>query len=130
MAAHTKGPWRVEEGTTLIWGACNPDDSSTYGMGYPIIECRISPASQWAVTKGPKSGEGEANAHLTAAAPDLLEALFACEKQAEEVRLILIGHLNEPERTAFWKAINIREFARAAIAKATASTPTREGGEA
>lgn len=34
---HTPLPWRVEQGTDLIWGACNPDDDSTYGMGYPIV---------------------------------------------------------------------------------------------
>ncbi len=34
---YTKGPWRVEEGTTLIWGDCNPEDTSSYGMGYPSL---------------------------------------------------------------------------------------------
>lgn len=71
MIAHTKGPWRVEEDTTLIWGNCNPDDHSTYGMGYPIAECRTTPTA-W---KGsaPYADEGEANARLMATAPDLLE---------------------------------------------------------
>lgn len=73
---HTAGPWRVEEGTTLIWGACDPDDTTDYGMGYPIIECRITPISYgWA--KGPNADEGEANARLVAAAPELLEAIKA-----------------------------------------------------
>lgn len=57
-------------------------------------------------------------AMLIASAPELLEALYACEKQAEAARLILITRLGEPEREAFWKAMNIREFARGAIAKA------------
>ena len=74
MSEHTPDPWRVEAGTTLIWGACNAQDLSTYGMGYPIVECRISPErSSWA--KGPSEAEGEANAHLIAAVPDLLAAL-------------------------------------------------------
>lgn len=45
----------------------------------------------------------------------LREALEACEQQAESIRLIFINHLEEPERSAFWKAVNIREFARAAL---------------
>lgn len=69
----TAGPWRVEDGTTLIWGACT-EDPSTYGMGYPIAECRITPTNPtWA--KGPDDDEGIANAHLIAASPDLYEAL-------------------------------------------------------
>lgn len=70
---HTPGPWRVEAGTTLIWGNCNPDDHSTRGMGYPIAEARINPSGNWST--GPYADEGEANARLIAAAPDLLEAL-------------------------------------------------------
>lgn len=69
----TPGPWRVEQDTTLIWGACNPDDRTTWGMGYPIAECRITPA-QWKA-KRPDADEGEANAHLISAAPDMYEAL-------------------------------------------------------
>lgn len=70
---HTPGPWRVEEGTTLVWGACNPDDTYSYGMGYPIAEARISPCSSWA--KGPSVDDGIANARLIAAAPEMLKAL-------------------------------------------------------
>jgi hypothetical protein len=73
MSGHTPGPWRVEEGTTLIWGKCNPDDQSTFGMGYPITLCQITPSGSWA--KGPDADEGKANAHLIAAAPDLLDQL-------------------------------------------------------
>lgn len=72
---HTKGPRRVEQGTTCIWGACDPNDMSTHGMGYPIAACRITPSANWA--KGPDHDSGEANAHLMASAPDLLEALEA-----------------------------------------------------
>jgi hypothetical protein len=75
----TPGPWRVEQDTTLVWGNCNADDSSNYGMGYPIAECRITPANPlWA--KGPDHNEGEANAHLISTAPELYEALIAARK--------------------------------------------------
>ena len=36
----TPGPWRVEQDTSLIWGGCNPDDDTTFGMGYPMAEMR------------------------------------------------------------------------------------------
>lgn len=72
MSKHTPGPWRVEENTTLIWGDCNTDDHSTRGMGYPIAEARINPSGNWST--GPYADEGEANARLIAAAPDLLAA--------------------------------------------------------
>lgn len=76
QSKHTPGPWRLEQDTTLVWGACDPDDSSDRGMGYPIAECRISPTSHlWA--KEPKLDEGEANARLIAAAPKLKDALTA-----------------------------------------------------
>lgn len=75
----TPGPWRVEQGTTLVWGACNRDDQSNYGMGYPIAECRITPSSSWA--KGPNADEGEANAHLIAAAPDMLDFIRQIAKR-------------------------------------------------
>lgn len=71
----TPGPWRIEDETTLVWGACNPDDTSSYGMGYPITECRTTNISSWA--KGPDAEEGIANARLIAAAPDMYEALEA-----------------------------------------------------
>lgn len=57
---YTPTPWRVEAGTTLIWGDCNPDDNSTRGMGYPIAECRITPSGNWST--GPYADEGAANA--------------------------------------------------------------------
>lgn len=80
---HTKGPWRVEEGTTLIWGDCNPDDNSSYGMGYPIAECRLTPSGSWA--RGPrKYEEAEANARLVAAAPDLLHFVEKVRDYARE----------------------------------------------
>ncbi len=72
-AKHTPGPWRIEEGTTLVWGHCNSDDLSDRGMGYPIAEARITPISNWALGR-PDADAGEANARLIAAAPDLMEA--------------------------------------------------------
>lgn len=79
---HTPGPWRVEESTTLIWGRCDPDDKTTYGMGIPVAEVRLG-STRW---NGPTIGwnEAEANARLIAAAPEMLEALakMVCEYDA------------------------------------------------
>lgn len=71
----TPGPWRVEEGTTLVWGACNPDDRSTYGMGYPITQARVRLGSASEYASEFREDEGEANARLIAAAPELYGAL-------------------------------------------------------
>ncbi len=81
-AKHTPGEWRVEQGTTLIWGDCNPDDQTNYGMGYPIAECRLTPSASWA--KGPrKVEEAQANAaHIVRCVNShdaLVEALEALE---------------------------------------------------
>jgi hypothetical protein len=63
---HTPGPWRVEQNTTFIWGACNPDDPTTRGMGFPIAYARmVSSDREIGVIS-----EAEANARLIAAAPD------------------------------------------------------------
>lgn len=113
----TPGPWRVENGTTMVWGHCNPDDNSTRGMGYPIAEARINPSGNWST--GPYSDEGEANAHLIAAAPDLYEALAGARDYVagdlQERKEIYrgyenLGHIDQVEREL--KAID------AALAKA------------
>lgn len=64
-AQFTPGPWRVEDGTTLVWGACNSADH--YGMGYPVTSA-MKYGSEF------REDEAEANARLIAAAPELYEA--------------------------------------------------------
>lgn len=70
---HTPEPWRIEEGTTLIWGACDPDDQSTHGMGYPITDCRTTPSGKWA--KGPDVEAGAANASRIVACVNALAGI-------------------------------------------------------
>jgi len=68
-AQHTPGPWRLEEGTNLVWGACNPDDTTSYGMGMPVAEAKVE------LNKTYDWEQSCVNARLIAAAPDLLDAL-------------------------------------------------------
>jgi hypothetical protein len=71
--AATPGPWRVEKDTNLVWGACDPDDQSSNGMGYAIAPCYTLAASY---AKGPTEYEGLANAqHIATFNPRTAEAL-------------------------------------------------------
>ncbi|WNV09993.1 hypothetical protein [Tardiphaga sp. 709] len=71
MAEHTPTPWRVERGTDLIWGACNPDDMTTYGMGYAIV---CGTTSSYTGGK-PSIDEREANADFIIKACNSHDAL-------------------------------------------------------
>lgn len=106
-AKHTPGPWRVEGGTTVVWGACNPDDLSDYGMGYPVTDCRITPISNSSWCQGPEYEEGYANANLIAAAPELFEALVTARKYMK----LCLG-------SSFWDGPNPYPIIDAALAKA------------
>lgn len=75
-------------------------------MGYPIAEARINPSGNWST--GPYADEGEANAHLIAAAPEMKEAL---------------------EEVLRWDAYpnsSCRDRIKAALAKANGETPKME----
>ena len=83
MDKHTPTPWRVEKNTTLIWGACNADDTTSWGMGYPIAECRSAPTSSWA--KGPvDTEEAEATAHFICHAVNSHASLLPTIKELME----------------------------------------------
>lgn len=93
FAGHTPGPWRVEQNTTLVWGDCNQDDSTTYGMGYPVAEAKQR--ASWAQFRGlpnPTDDEIDANARLIAAAPDMAQEI-------RELRELVKAQHYEQERT-------------------------------
>lgn len=69
----TPGPWRVEDGTSLVWGACNPEDRTSYGMGSPVAEGLAT--ATWKGARDIQCPERIANAHLIASAPTLYAAL-------------------------------------------------------
>ncbi len=82
---HTLGPWRVEQNTTLVWGACDTDDQSTWGMGYPVAEARYGPT--WNLRQSsPTEDEAIANAYLIASSPTLLFVLKQFVGAIEDVQ--------------------------------------------
>ena len=99
MAGHTKGPWRAKSGSTP-YPECDDADSWI---------AVVSPAGREVITLYERyslapddRGCWEADARLIAAAPDLLEALIACERM-----------VSTDEGPPDWDAV------RAAIARAT-----------
>jgi hypothetical protein len=87
-ANHTPLPWRLEEGTPLIWGACDPDDKSTYGMGFPVAEA--VPPTRWNCNR-PSADERMANAAFIVKAANSHEALIAALREAEAFIAIMFG---------------------------------------
>ena len=95
MSAHTPGPWTVGGDTQFmnqveIW----PAIGCAYGVGPEVI----------------------ANAHLIAAAPDLLEAL-------EKIAVLYEKDIDADNYEQAANAYEMRCIARAAIAKAKGETP-------
>lgn len=79
----TPGPWDTDENS--VWGACDPDDTTSRGMGINILQCRAS-VPRWA--KAPLDYEqSERNAAFIAAAnPATILSLAALiEAQAAEI---------------------------------------------
>jgi hypothetical protein len=105
---HTPGPWQIRppkdhEGHVHIVGTQLGDDGITIATAYPTAS---SPAS------GPRYLRREANAHLIAAAPELLDAL----KLASE----LLGHdrVSSGPLIGDYELDTAIEIIHAAIAKA------------
>lgn len=70
----TPGPWRVEEGTTLVWGACTfADDGTIERLGIPVADMCGNPS--WSRDPVVDDDTKAANAALIAAAPALYAAL-------------------------------------------------------
>jgi hypothetical protein len=59
------------------------------------------------------------------AAPLVREALERAEKYFELIRLKLINHLNEPERSAFWTAVEARDAMHAALSSPHTESETK-----
>ena len=93
---HTPGPWRVWEnliGSTASYEVYTNMETKSGKGGYTRI-CQITPRDQ------------KANAHLIAAAPDLLEALEEIEALIRESRGVVGYHLNGNE--AAWEELDLK----------------------
>ena len=97
MSAHTKGPWVISGGGSLHLSVLSQDDEQTI-------------ADVWFIRRDPE--EGNANARLIAAAPELLEAL----------RLMLARHIDVDGTDGRWET-EAKDAAYAAIRKATGEQP-------
>lgn len=101
MGKHTPGPWEIRR--------------SQSGYPYQIRAPHIQDApgaiidvTRWGSISMPSSEEGEANARLISATPDLLEALRNCLSLVE----LKFGNTDQTGNAAI-------EQAKAALAKAT-----------
>ena len=92
-STHTPGPWHYETG----------DDGAVIYTGFTIAKIPID-GSDW-----------QSNAHLIAAAPDLLSALSGIFGHAERTDAADLAEL-------WGRMDDIRNLARAAISKATGGT--------
>lgn len=105
LAAHTPGPWRADGNT----------NGNFYGVSAVREGFRGSPVVVWRGIARPSSAEGRANAHLIAAAPELLATL------AELTEAVDFGSDSSATHQA------LLDRARAAIAKASPQSLKQEG---
>ena len=128
---HTPGPWRVTLGYSFM-GAGNAIDNDTSvkvgsmdtldvvvgdkGWDRHGVVCKIAPTVGMKNADGTMNGEDVANAHLIAAAPELLAA---CKIALVEIEAVVEGEgiLYGPCRYDN-KIADPRDVLRAAIAKA------------
>lgn len=112
----TPRPWRVEEGTTLIWGACNPDDLSSYGMGYPVAQACLSRG--WNQRHEPTVEQATANAALIVEAVNAHDRLTAENAELRRERDEARGQRDELARKLSHLVDELKSAeARAALAK-------------
>lgn len=106
MSAHTPGPWirASASGLTRV-NITNADQSRVIGS---VIESRLSAATNAVFGETVPDLEGEANARLIVAAPELLDALQTFANATLTYNGHVIGLMHEDF-----------ERARVAIAKAT-----------
>lgn len=84
MSAHTKGPWVISGGGSLHLSVLSQDDEQTI-------------ADVWFIRRDPE--EGNANARLIAAAPELLEALRVAREVITQDRTAFADCSTGPDNT-------------------------------
>jgi hypothetical protein len=93
MSEHTPTPWRVEQGTGLVWGNCSTfDDGTPDKFGVPVTDGQLE--RPWAKGQGPTYEEMEANAAFIVRAVNAHAQLVAALE-----RLIEVSHSISEEQT-------------------------------
>jgi hypothetical protein len=101
-ATHTKGPWHIGQGNGEGSIFCESGRTRLESGGttlYPICD----------IARGWDEAEDQANAHLIAAAPDLLAAARLAN---EELLALGAGSSGSPALRALWEAIAKTEGAQ------------------
>lgn len=93
MVKHTRGPWLIAS------------DDDCHDMKFIVSPAQTYTIATLTTSAGVSDDLLIANAHLVAAAPELLEA---CEAAKE----FLVPNLVEPGRTVFWKLVAALEKAK------------------
>lgn len=85
--AATGGEWRRDENT--VWGACDPDDTTSYGMGIAIADCRTS-VQKWALEPLDYFKAEQNAAYIAAANPatvlSLIEQIRSLQAERDALR--------------------------------------------
>ncbi len=107
---HTPTPWRVEEGTTLIWGDCLLGDGGAIErLGIPVADAQRQ--RSWSHQSPPVPVE--ANAALIVRAVNALEPMREALRRLHEMASFEAGTVNPGQ--PFWDAL---AEARAALSLA------------
>lgn len=118
MDKHTPTPWRVEVGTTQIWGGCDPDNNTSYGMGVPVANCRVIGVDDGEANAAMIVEAVNSHASLVESVKALSECLEAYTAKHKPFSMKPIGADGSPARLEQELEIGLYGKARAAIARA------------
>jgi len=118
MGKHTAGPWVVWEGRSEVFANCDGENTGFSIIGTQVCRCDpddLYPDGIEGVDEDEweeyAEAEAEANAHLIAAAPELLEA-------AHEIYSGVVSHSHDGERVSLNVSRRAFKMLETAIAKA------------
>lgn len=108
---HSPLPWKIDpRSPTAVFDADGHKVAATaQGHAFPPTELITAPKDAALIVRSVN------------ALPELVKALEAARSGFENIRLVLINHLQEPERKAFWRAVQGRDDIDAALAKVKGS---------
>jgi hypothetical protein len=102
-----------------IAAVCRATLSTVQAAAEPVAQSDARPMSE---LEGEAWDRGYSHGLRAAAEPgEMREALKWADRAFEFIRLKLVNHLSEPERSAFWKAVQGRDLVRASLSPASAN---------